>query len=663
MLMKHQRIPALLAVLSLAAPIAFGATPRVEEGNLIYDGIPVEQLDVDGSTLPRWQESRNANFLGWLADGSLLITTRFGESAQLHRVQAPLGMREQLTWESEPLTSAVAHPTDANLLLYRKDRGGDENMQLWLHDITKNTDRLLTDGKSRHGPPVFSHDGKRVAFYGNARDPSNNDIYVSDVTSEAAPRLVLAGTGDALYVQDWYADDSRLAVIRYRSSTDSELLLVDVATGKVTPVEPAAGYKSGPVSVGVARFSRDGRGIYFTSDRGGEFSALHYLDIFTHQLTTLTPGTNWDVTNLEISEDSRFLAYTRNEAGVDRLVLHDARRKADVLLPPLPPNAVIGGLGFDRAGRRLAVSLHTAQSPEDVYVYTLDTTAGESLPQVALARWTQSEFGPLDASRLVPAQLVEFPTWDRVGNRQRMLSAFVYKPTGPGPHPVLIDIHGGPESQFQPGWNAFRQYLVSELGYAVIAPNVRGSWGYGRSFLKLDDAELREDSVRDIGALLVWIGLQGEFDRQRVVATGGSYGGYMVLASLVQYSDRLAGGIDMVGISNFVTFLTNTSGYRRDLRRVEYGDERDPKMRALLQSISPLTNVASIKKPLLIVQGLNDPRVPASESEQMMRTLRARGNEVWYLAAKDEGHGFRRKSNNDAYRATVVAFLKHIAGR
>jgi dipeptidyl aminopeptidase/acylaminoacyl peptidase len=298
-----------------------------------------------------------------------------------------------------------------------------------------------------------------------------------------------------------------------------------------------------------------------------------------------------------------------------------------------------------------------------VYVYSLDTAAADTLPQVALARWTQSELGPLDASRLVAAQLVEFPTWDRVGNRQRMLSAFVYKPAGPGPHPVLIDIHGGPESQFQPGWNAFRQYLVNELGYAVIAPNVRGSWGYGRSFLKLDDAELREDSVRDIGALLVWIGLQGELDRQRVVATGGSYGGYMVLASLVQYSDRLAGGIDMVGISNFVTFLTNTSGYRRDLRRVEYGDERDPKMRALLQSISPLTNVASIKKPLLIVQGLNDPRVPASESEQMMRTLRARGNEVWYLAAKDEGHGFRRKSNNDAYRATVVAFLKHIAGR
>jgi dipeptidyl aminopeptidase/acylaminoacyl peptidase len=243
-----------------------------------------------------------------------------------------------------------------------------------------------------------------------------------------------------------------------------------------------------------------------------------------------------------------------------------------------------------------------------------------------------------------------------------MIPAFVYRPQTPGPHPVLIDIHGGPESQARPGWSSFRQYLVSELGYAVIAPNVRGSSGYGRTYLGLDDGMLREDSVRDIGALLVWIGLQGDLDRNRVVVAGGSYGGYMALASMVHYGDRLAGGIDTVGISNFVTFLTNTADYRRDLRRAEYGDERDPRMRAHLQSISPLTNAAAIRKPLLIVQGLNDPRVPASESEQMMAMVRARGGEVWYLAAKDEGHGFRKKSNSDVYRATMVAFLRKLSG-
>jgi dipeptidyl aminopeptidase/acylaminoacyl peptidase len=275
-------------------------------------------------------------------------------------------------------------------------------------------------------------------------------------------------------------------------------------------------------------------------------------------------------------------------------------------------------------------------------------------------RWTQSELGPIDPAGLVPAQLVQFPTWDESGGSKRMLTAFMYRPRTAGPHPVLIDIHGGPESQYRPQWSAFTQYLVNELGYAVIAPNVRGSSGYGRSFLKLDDGALREDSVRDIGALLVWIGAQKELTN-RVVVMGGSYGGYMSLASMVNYSDRLAGGIDVVGISNFVTFLTNTSAYRRDLRRVEYGDERDPKMRALLQNISPLTNAASISKPLLIVQGLNDPRVPYTESEQMMAKVRAAGGEVWYLAAKDEGHGFRKKANRDVYLATVSQFLQRLA--
>jgi dipeptidyl aminopeptidase/acylaminoacyl peptidase len=335
-----------------------------------------------------------------------------------------------------------------------------------------------------------------------------------------------------------------------------------------------------------------------------------------------------------------------------------------VLLPALPAGAVIATLSFDTAGRRLAVALQTAQSPEDIHVFELDTAAGAGvLPQVTLARWTFSEIGPLQSAKLTGAELVHYPTWDRVGNAPRMIPAFVYRPRTPGPHPVLIDVHGGPESQHRPEWSSFRQYLVGELGYAVIAPNVRGSSGYGRTYLSLDNGRLREDSVRDIGALLAWIGLQGSFDRNRVVIAGGSYGGYMTLASLVHYSDRLAGGIDMVGISNFVTFLNSTAEYRRDLRRAEYGDERDAGMRAHLQSISPLTNASAIQKPLFIVQGLNDPRVPASESTQMTNMLRARGGEVWYLAAKDEGHGFRKKANSDVYRALMVAFLKRLAAK
>jgi dipeptidyl aminopeptidase/acylaminoacyl peptidase len=316
------------------------------------------------------------------------------------------------------------------------------------------------------------------------------------------------------------------------------------------------------------------------------------------------------------------------------------------------PAGIVSGLRFDRTGGRLGMTIESAQSPRDVWV--LDLARGEA------ARWTASERGPIDPAKLVPAELVRYPTWDRAQGAARRIPAFVYRPRGPGPHPVVIDIHGGPEGQSRPGYSAWTQYLVNEMGYAVVQPNVRGSTGYGRSFTMLDNGRLREDSVRDIGALLAWIAAQPDLDRERVVVSGGSYGGYMVLASMVAFGDRLRGGIDIVGISNFVTFLTNTAAYRRDLRRVEYGDERDPSMRAFLQRISPLTRADAIRKPLLVVQGLNDPRVPASESEQMVARVRANGTEVWYVAARDEGHGFRKKSNRDFDLRTRATFLERL---
>ncbi len=245
---------------------------------------------------------------------------------------------------------------------------------------------------------------------------------------------------------------------------------------------------------------------------------------------------------------------------------------------------------------------------------------------------------------------------------QREISGFLYRPRTPGPHPVIVQIHGGPESQFRPGFSSTIQYWVNELGVAVIAPNVRGSDGYGRDFLALDDGPLREDSVRDIGALLDWIGGQASLDKGRVVVYGGSYGGYMVLASMVQYNDRLAGAVDIVGISNFATFLENTSGYRRDLRRAEYGDERDPEMRAVFDRISPLNNIARVNKPMLVVHGFNDPRVPVSEAEQVYAAVRGNGGEAWLMIAMNEGHGFARRENQQSQREAETLFLRRVLG-
>jgi dipeptidyl aminopeptidase/acylaminoacyl peptidase len=227
-----------------------------------------------------------------------------------------------------------------------------------------------------------------------------------------------------------------------------------------------------------------------------------------------------------------------------------------------------------------------------------------------------------------------------------------------GKVPVLVVIHGGPEAQFRPNFNAFIQYMVQELKIAVVAPNVRGSTGYGKYYVELDNGFRRMDSVRDIGATLDWIATQPTFEPRRVAVYGGSYGGFMSYASMIEYNNRLIAGVSIVGISNFVTFLNNTSGYRRDLRRVEYGDERDAKMREFLQRISPLTNVGRIKRPMLIIQGANDPRVPATEASQMLKAIRSNGAEAWYMLAKDEGHGFQKKSNRDAQNAAIAAFLK-----
>jgi len=329
--------------------------------------------------------------------------------------------------------------------------------------------------------------------------------------------------------------------------------------------------------------------------------------------------------------------------------VQDLRSHQDLTPPRLPFPGLIAHLSFDAEGKRLAFGYAAANQPGDVYVLELPTNRIEP--------WTHSEAGAVDIHKFVVPRLVQFPTYDRQDNRSRQIPAYVYEPSTPGPHPVLILLHGGPEAQFRPSFDPWIQYVVGELGFAVVAPNVRGSSGYGKTYLSLDNGMLRDDAVKDIGALIVWLGLQTDFDAKHMVVAGGSYGGYLALAALVNYGDRLVGGVDLAGIGDFINFLTNTAPYRRNQRRAEYGDERDPDMRAYLRRISPLTNADRISRPLLVVQGKNDPRVPSSEADQIVNRLRSRGNEVWYLLAKDEGHGFRKKQNRDAYYLTFAQFL------
>jgi dipeptidyl aminopeptidase/acylaminoacyl peptidase len=631
-----------------AADPAPPGLPHVERGNLVFEGIPKPDEEI-AARLDRYQQSRSATFLDWLPDGGMLIATRFGEVEQVHRIAAPLGMRQQL-YSGDPITVARAAPTGPTTrFVFLKDEGGDENSQLYYYTGPGNI-RQLTQGKFIHGNPIWSNDGKRVAFYGDDRDGASYDIYLADVDTPTAPRLIVGGQEDTWYPLDWSVDDRKLLLWKYLSINESYLYIADVYTGTLTPVDDS-GHKIG---ISAAKFAPDGRGVYVVCDEDSEFQQLRYVDPVTHDVRKITQNIPWDVERFDVSADGRYLAYVVNEDGHSHLTVLDTIQKLELSPAGLPEGRILN-IRFDRAGKRLAITAESSRSPADVYVFDVTRSA--------LERWTQSETGPLDPNTFVAAELVRYPTWDRVAGKQRMLSAYVYRPHTPGPWPVVIDIHGGPEAQYRAEWDPFTQYLVNELGYAVIAPNVRGSSGYGKSFLKLDNGTLREDAVKDIGSLLVWIGLQPVFDRDHVVTMGSSYGGYMSLASLVAYSDRLRGGVDVVGISNFVSFLSNTAAYRQDLRRVEYGDERDPKMRTFLNRISPLNSATSIRKPLLVVQGLNDPRVPASESQQMVWRIRSNGGEVWYLAAKDEGHGFRKKANRDVYLETVAQFLRRLSGK
>jgi len=626
------------------------APARQEHGNLILEGIPARDAQ-QAERLGLYRQSRQATFLDWLPDGAMLVATRFGDVEQVHRITTPLGMREQLTFYPDPVSTARAPRTapasgQANAFVFLKDQGGDENDQLYYYSSSARVQQLTT-GKFAHGSPVWSNDGKRLAFYGTERDGISYDVYVADIGSSAAPRLIAGGQQDTWYPLDWSPDDRKLLLWKYVSINESYLYVADVYLGTLTPVDDS-GHK---VGIHSAKFAPDGRGIYLVSDEDGEFGQLRYLDPVSHEVRKLTERIPWDIEDFDVSSDGRYVAYVSNEDGRSRLTVLDTQQKLEQS-PQGVPDGRVENLRFDRSGRRLGFSAESAQSPRDAYVYDLSKNA--------LQRWTQSEIGPLDVSSFVPAELVHYPTWDRVSGGQRMISAYLYRPRGSGPHPVIIDIHGGPESQARAGWNPFLQFLVNELGYAVIAPNVRGSSGYGKTFLKLDNGVLREDAVKDIGSLIVWLGLQPMFDRDHVVVMGNSYGGYMALASLAAYGDRLVGGIDEMGISNFVSYLESTAPYRRELRRAEYGDERDPKMRAFLSQISPVNKVALIRRPLLVVEGMNDPRVPAMESQQIVWRMRSKGAEVWYLAAKDEGHGFRKKANEDVYLETVTMFLNKL---
>lgn len=608
-------------------------------GQLEIEGVP-EIPDTFLARLRPYQHTRQASFLGWIGDG-ILIGTRFGNTTQLHRVETPLGARSQLTFFDEPVGTAYIGPQPApEGFIYARDAGGSEFYQLFRFDLATRDSVMLTDGRSRYSNVVWSKAGERFSYTTTERNGADWDIHVQDVAGNTSVALAAGGSG--WYATDWSPDGTRLLAIQYVSINESYLYEVDLSTGAATRLLPDAP----PAAIANARYDDSGDYVFFASDMHAQAVALRRMRRTDGVIDVIAGDARWGVEQFVTDGDR--LAFTINEDGISRLRVLALPDLAPVALPALP-DGIYYSLKFSADGSRLGFAVNRATAPTDVYSIDFGDNA--------LTRWTRSEPGGLREENMAAPELIRYRTFDG-----REIPAFVYLPTGDGrvgkPHPVLIDIHGGPESQYRPRFSYTTQFLVNELGIAVVAPNVRGSAGYGKAYLKLDNGYLREDSVKDIGALLDWIASNDDLDAERVVVSGGSYGGYMVLASLVHFGDRLTAGVESVGISNFVTFLENTQGYRRDLRRTEYGDERDPEMRDFLERISPLNQVERITRPMLIAQGLNDPRVPASESEQIVAALRERDVPVWYVLARDEGHGFRKKVNRDYFVAAMALFLE-----
>lgn len=633
---------AVLAMLCTARATAADPQPSTDARRppaIKTENVPAVEAEL-WQRLNQYQNIRTATFSSWSPDGhGMLVSTRFGNSVQLHRVYEPGGRREQWTFFDEPVGGRFVPQAADDAVILSMGRGGDENYQLYLLERQKNRNTLLSDGASRNVLGPVTHDGAQAIVHSNRRNGRDTDLYATNLRS-GDTTLLLATDGEYWSASDWSQDGGRLLLNRYVSINESYPAWFDVGRKALQPL-PLPG--PAPMSFGTLKFLPDGQHAYVTCDARGEFLQLARLNLANGEYEWLTSDLPWDVDQVEVHHDSGKVAFTTNEDGASRLYLLTGDRYRPLELPL----GVVTDVQFSPDGKRLGLTLARPDAPADAY--SVEIATGQ------LTRWTYSEVGGLLSEQFVVPTRVQFRSFD-----DRQIPAYYFRPpqaSPDSPASVLINIHGGPEGQYRPIFSGAIQHYAAAMGLAVLCPNVRGSSGYGKTYLKLDNAERREESVRDIGALLDWVAQQRELDPRRVAVTGGSYGGYMVLASLVHFGDRLRAGIDVVGIANFITFLERTSPYRQDLRRAEYGDERKPEMRAVFERINPAANADKIRSALLVVHGVNDPRVPFSEAQQIADRVRAAGRSVWTVYADNEGHGFAKKDNRDYAAAVEAMFL------
>jgi len=654
----------LLWASALAITLVTGQVHAQDQGqtlppnaNLKADGIPGIAASIADKVAP-YTEFRGHGFVDWHPKAQQMLV-RHREAganiAQVYLLKAPGGKLEKLTDFADPVSAASFDPMAGKFIVYARDSGGNEATQIYRMDLGNRVSTLLSEADQR-STFTWNYRGDRLLISSvpldkNAKSGKQDSVATTltlvDPRKPGRSRHLTDLPGGGWGDYSFSSDDKQLLALEYRTPSDSDVYLINARTGARQKLLPQA--NQAKAGFGAAQWSHDKRRIFLTTNQGGEFFELAVYELASKKLTVLSHHIPWDIENISLSKDGKRLLATVNNNGRDEIRFFDAGTGQELPRPDIPAGSLGGVQWHESQTNNLAYSLNSPQSPGDVFSY--DASTGKT------QRWTTAYAAEaVSPESFISPELVQINSFDGLP-----ISAWLYLPDAkkfPGKRPVVVDFHGGPEGQstvhFMGRWN----YYLNEMGLAILLPNVRGSSGYGKTFLDLDNGFKRKDSVKDGGAFLAWLGQHARLDASRVVVTGGSYGGYMSLATAVDYRELLRGAIDVVGISNFVTFLNNTESYRRDLRRVEYGDERDPTMRAFQEKIAPLNNASAIKVPLFVVQGKNDPRVPYTEAEQMVAAVRQNGTPVWYLLADNEGHGFARKLNADFYFYASVQFFE-----
>jgi len=606
------------------------------------DNVPPIPMSIVDGVAP-YAQFRQARLLGWHPTARrMLIATAFGNVTQVHEVRLPGGARTQLTFYRDGVTGGASYDPGGRYIVFRKDTsGGGEAMQLFRYELDSGQITMVTDGKSRNGAPVWSHRRGLLAFWSTRRNGKDRDLWVMNPLDPSSERMIaeVDGNWDAL---DWSADDKEvLALELIPGSSETRLWRIDVDSKRRTLVTPKGGQAARWTA---ATFGDRGRSVFALSDRDADVTRVWKCDLASGAWSLVTKA-DLAIEGFAASPVGNQLAIVVDRGATSELQLVDTLTRRHRKVPSMPPG-VIWNLVWRPAGDAVGVEFAGARTFRDVYAVSATT--------LAIERWTSSEMGGAGQNALPDAEIVEWKSFDG-----RMIPGILYRPAKrfSGPRPVMINVHGGPEARERPRGLGRSNYFRKELGMAIIYPNIRGSAGYGKVYEHLDDGMKREDAVKDIGALLDWIATQPDLDKNRVMLTGVSYGGYITYAASIAYGDRIRCAFAGFGLSDFVAFLDGTDPSRRRDRLLEYGDPADPEIRSFLKSISPLTNAAHLKVPLFVAQGAKDTRVPLNQAEAMVRAVRANGTPVWYVVY-DAGHEELPGATNDFNQYAWVLFVQ-----